>query len=74
MVMNALNDPFVKSMIDRLSNNPAMVKNPIAQGLLEAIRTGDQKKGEEIANNLCKTYGVTPQEACQQAMRFFTHR
>lgn len=73
MGMNALNDPFVKNMVERLTSDPAMSKNPIAQGLLEAIKSGDQKKGEEIANNLCKTYGVTPQEACQQAMRFFTH-
>lgn len=74
MGMNALNDPFVKNMVERLASDPAMSKNPIAQGLLEAIKSGDQKKGEEIANNLCKIYGLTPQEACQQAMRFFTHR
>lgn len=71
---NALSDQFVQSMIAQLSQNPSMVNNPIAQGLLEAIKTGDQKKGEELANNLCKTYGVTPQEACRQAMRFFAHR
>ena len=45
MGMNALNDPFVKNMVERLSSDPAMSKNPIAQGLLEAIKSGDQKIG-----------------------------
>lgn len=38
------------------------------------IQNGDDATGEQIARNLCESYGITPEEAYAQAMRFFRGR
>lgn len=59
---------FALGLIQR---NPQVANNPQAQEYLGVIQSGDNKKGEEIANNICKSYGVTPQEALEMARQFF---
>ena len=54
-----------------LSRSPQMQRNPNAQSMIQVIRSGDSKKGEEIARNLCETYGIKPEDAVQQARSFF---
>lgn len=69
-----MNNPVISGMVNQLKSNPNFTHNPLAQNLLAAIESGDAKKGEEIAKNLCQSYGITPEDACKQAMSFFTHR
>lgn len=59
---------FAMSLITR---NPQIANNPNAQGMIQAIQSNDSTKGEQIAKNLCDSYGISPQEAVQQAKRFF---
>lgn len=59
---------FVMNLI---SQNPAIANNPQAQEYLRVIQSGDAQRGQEIANNLCQSYGVSPQDAVAQARRFF---
>ena len=54
-----------------LAQNPQIANNPNAQSMIQAIQSGDDKRGEEIAKNLCNAYGLTPQQAVQDAKRFF---
>lgn len=54
-----------------ISRNPSVANNPQAQNLISVIQNGDSKKGEEIARNLCNTYGVAPEQAFTQAKNFF---
>ena len=54
-----------------IQNNPQIAGNQNAKNLLDVIRSGDQKKGIEIANNLCATYGVNPDDAVAMAKQFF---
>lgn len=54
-----------------MANNPAIANNPNAQNYLNVIQNNDQTKGEEIANNLCQTMGVTKEQAIAQAKAFF---
>lgn len=54
-----------------LAQNPQIANNPNAQNMIQAIQSGDDKRGEEIATNLCNAYGITPQQAVQDAKRFF---
>lgn len=51
--------------------NPQVANNPRAQDLLNVIFNNDSVRGEEIARNLCQTYGVTPEQAVQQARQYF---
>lgn len=54
-----------------IKNNPQIANNPRAQELVKVIESGDQAKGEQIALNLCNSYGVTPDQATKDAKRFF---
>nr|DAH20411.1 MAG TPA: Coenzyme PQQ synthesis protein D [Bacteriophage sp.] len=54
-----------------LQNNPNIAKNPQAQEMLKVIQNGDSQRGQMIAENLCKTYGITKEDALAQAKRFF---
>lgn len=54
-----------------ISKNPQIANNPNAQEMIQVIQSGDFKRGQMIANNLCKSNGTTPEEAMKQAMSFF---
>lgn len=54
-----------------LKRNPNVVNNKKNQDMLEVIQKHDNKRGEEIAENLCRTYGVTKEEALAMAKEFF---
>lgn len=74
MMPAPMNNPLIDGMMNKLRSDPMLSKNPLAQNLFTCLQSGDSKKGEEIAMNLCKTYGIAPEEACKQAMQFFTRR
>lgn len=57
--------------MNMLQNNPQVMNNPQAQGLMQVIQSGDAAKGQQMAENLCKTYGVTPDQALEEARKFF---
>lgn len=64
--------PDVMGLITMLlSQRPELANNPQAKEYLEIIRKGDAKRGEEIANNICKTYNVSKEEGMNRAMGFF---
>ena len=65
--MNNLKD-FALGII---GSNPQIAQNPNAQQMLECIKNNDNVRGQQIAENLCKTYGVKHEQAIQQARSFF---
>jgi hypothetical protein len=62
---------MVDSMLKRLTANPAIADNPQAQSYIQVLQSGDAAKGEELANNLIETYGMTKEQALSQAKQFF---
>lgn len=64
-------NPIAELMNRLLSSNSQVANNPRNKGMIDVIQNGDNTKGEEIARNLCRTYGVTPEEAIQRAKAFF---
>lgn len=54
-----------------LANNPQLQNNPIAKNYLSVLQSGDAKKGEEIANNLLKSYGMTREQGLDLAKKTF---
>lgn len=54
-----------------ISKNPKVANNPRAQEMISVIQNGDSKRGEKIAENLCQTYGVTKEQALNDAKNFF---
>ena len=65
--MPSLKD-FALNMID---GNPQIANNPNAREFLNVIRNNDDARGRQIAQNLCDSYSITPDQAVQQAKRFF---
>lgn len=61
--MNAL----INLLIQRLAQSPNVQNNPNAQQWLSIIQSGDSAHGEQIARNIAKSYGMTPEQAAQQA-------
>lgn len=57
--------------LDLVQKNPALANNPNAREMIDVIRSGDAAKGQQIAKNLCDTYGVKPDDAISQARSFF---
>ncbi len=61
----------LKDMALRLMNaNPKVKNNPQAQEFIQVIQSGDDARGQQIAQNLCDTYGVSKEEALNQAKGF----
>lgn len=57
--------------INMLSRDARFANNPQAQEMINAIKTGDNVKGQEIAKNICAQYGKSPDEIIPQAKKFF---
>lgn len=68
------NNPRMNFVNRLLAGNPQLRNNPMAHNALSAIQNGDDATGEQIARNLCESYGITPEAAYAQAMRFFRGR
>lgn len=55
-----------------IRSNPQLANNPQAKQIIDVIQSGDSQRGQQLAQNYCKTYGVSPEQGYQQAMSFFT--
>lgn len=54
-----------------LQTRPDIMQNPNARSMIEVIRTRDVNRGSQIAQNLCQSMGMTPEQALQQAKSYF---
>lgn len=61
----------IQAMVDMIRANPAIADNPQMQAYIDVLESGDSKRGEELANNLLETYGMTKEDALSQAKAFF---
>jgi len=66
------NIPNMRDMaLNLLMQNPNVANNPNAQEFIQVIQNGDSAKGEQIAQNLCNTYGMSKEDAIRNAKSFF---
>lgn len=66
------NIPNMRDMaLNLLMQNPNVANNPNAQEFIQVIQNGDSVKGEQIAQNLCNTYGISKEDAIRNAKSFF---
>lgn len=54
-----------------MNQNRNLPNNPLVQQYASLIQSGDAKRGEEVANNILKSYGITKEEGMQMAKQFF---
>lgn len=60
--------------MNMLQQRPDIVNNPEAQEMINAIKTGDSVKGQEIAKRLCDEHGEQPNDVIGRAKQFFRMR
>lgn len=54
-----------------LQRNPNIQNNPQMQEYLNILQSNDAVRGQQVAENLCKSYGVSKEDAMAQAKKFF---
>lgn len=59
----------IEALLRQAERRPEIAGNPVAREWLEIIRSGDAKRGEEVARNLCGNYQVTVGQALEHARR-----
>lgn len=66
-----LDNTLLQSHLAALSSNQdaqnKIMTNETTKSYYQALVNNDQKKGEELARQILQTYGLTQQEAIQQA-------
>lgn len=62
---------LVSQALSQLKSSTNVSNNPMAQGMVDLIESGDSAKGEQMAKNLCESMGLTKDEALKQAKAFF---
>lgn len=63
-------DPRAFAM-QMLQKNPNIAKNKKVASMINAIKNNDAAQGEEIANNILKSYGMTKEQALELAHQRF---
>lgn len=57
-----------------INQNPNIANNPMARNMIQVLQSGDAQKGQQMAENLCKSYGVSTEQAMNMATNFFKKR
>lgn len=52
-----------------IRNNPNIQRSPFAQAGMNAILNNDAKAGEQLANNILKSVGMTKEQAMELARK-----
>ena len=52
-----------------IRNNPNIQQTPLAQAGINAILSNDAKAGEQLANNLLQSMGMTRDQAMEMARK-----
>ncbi len=68
-----MNNPM-SMLLNMAMQNSNIANNPRAQEMLQVIQSGDAQKGQQIAMNLCKTYGVSKDQAVSMATEYFKNQ
>lgn len=68
-----MNNPM-SMLLNMAMQNSNIANNPRAQEMLQVIQSGDVQKGQQIAMNLCKTYGVSKEQAVGMATEYFKNQ
>lgn len=58
-------------IMNLINQNPMIANNPQYKEWIQIIQSGDSARGQQLANNLCQTFGMSKDQAIQNARRFF---
>lgn len=61
----------IQNLIGMAMNSPQAQNSPLAKEGLGAIANNDNEKGEQIADNILASLGMTREQGIEQARKFF---
>lgn len=53
--------------------NPNIANNSQVQQYIQVLMSGDARKGQELAQNICGSFGVTPEQGVQQCQQYLSN-
>ena len=59
-LLNALKNP--QAFMNQMKNNSQMMQNPMIRNAMDMYQRGDTKGLQNMAENLCRERGISPQE------------
>ncbi len=62
---------FRQFALDLIARNPNVGNNANAKAMIEVLKSGDNARGEQMANNILQSMGVSREDALSQAKGFF---
>lgn len=65
-LLNALKNP--QAFMNQMKNNSQMMQNPMIRNTMDMYQRGDTKGLQNMAENLCRERGTSPQEV-QEALK-----
>lgn len=65
-LLNALKNP--QAFMNQMKNNSQMLQNPMIRNAMDMYQRGDTKGLQNMAENLCRERGTSPQEV-QEALK-----
>lgn len=72
MKMPSMNEMIMQAAINKIKSSKNLPNEPWVGPAVDAIMKGDAKAGEEIANNLCKSYNTPKEEAINKSKSFLS--
>lgn len=57
--------------MNQMQKNPALTNTPMGQTFANILKTGNVSAGEEMANNILSSMGMTKEDALAQAQSYF---
>lgn len=70
-IMQMMRNGNLQTFIRQMSDNPRIINNPVAKNALTMMANGDSNGLKQMAENLCKESGTTPEQVKQRIISQF---
>lgn len=57
--------------IEALKRRQDIANTPQGQQFLQILQSGDDAKGQQMAQNICQSYGMSEEDAVNKVRQFF---
>lgn len=54
-----------------LQKRPDIANTPQGQQFMQILQSGDEAKGQQMAKNICQSYGMSEEDAISKVRQFF---
>lgn len=54
-----------------LQTRPDIANTPQGQQFMQILQSGDDAKGQQMAKNICQSYGMSEEDAISKVRQFF---